>query len=70
LDNKILIEQSQHWEKSFSSKPEMFGSDPSIAAIKSLKYFKDKNYLQGRLFFFQPIFSLFPKNPSEILEHL
>ncbi len=46
MDQKILDKQSQHWEKSFSSKPEMFGSDPSIAAIKSLKYFKDKNIVE------------------------
>jgi len=42
LDKKKLDLQSQHWEKSFSSKPEMFGDEPSIAAVKSLKSFKGK----------------------------
>ena len=42
MDKKILNQQSQHWEKSFSSKPEMFGLEPSIAAIKSLEAFKKK----------------------------
>ena len=42
MDNKILIEQSQHWEKSFSSKPEMFGSEPSYSAKKALENFKKK----------------------------
>ena len=40
MDNKILIEQSQHWEKSFSSKPEMFGSEPSHSAKIALEKFK------------------------------
>jgi len=43
LDQKKLNQQSQHWEDSFSSKPEMFGLEPSIAAIKSIKLFKERN---------------------------
>ena len=43
MDQKKLDQQSQHWETSFLSKPEMFGLDPSIAAIKALKFFKDQN---------------------------
>ena len=43
MDNKILIEQSQHWEKSFSSKPEMFGSEPSHSAKIALEKFKKNN---------------------------
>ena len=43
MDNKILIEQSQHWEKSFSSKPEMFGSEPSHSAKIALQNFKKNN---------------------------
>tara|TARA_B100001123_G_scaffold249004_1_gene278044 strand:- start:847 stop:1512 length:666 start_codon:yes stop_codon:yes gene_type:complete len=43
LDKKKLNKQSQHWENSFSSKPEMFGLEPSAAAIKSLKLIKEKN---------------------------
>jgi len=43
LDKKKLDQQSQHWESSFLSKPEMFGVEPSIASIKSVKLLKDKN---------------------------
>ena len=42
MDKKILDEQSQYWEKNFLSKPEMFGLDPSKAAINTLKIFKEK----------------------------
>ena len=40
MDKKILDQQSQYWEKNFLSKPEMFGLDPSKAAINTLKIFK------------------------------
>ena len=40
MDSKLLSKQSQHWENNFLNKPEMFGIDPSIAAIKSAKIFK------------------------------
>ena len=43
MDKKKLDQQSQHWEVNFSSKPEMFGLEPSIVAIKSIKLFKEKN---------------------------
>ena len=43
MDKEILNQQSQHWEKNFSSKPEMFGLEPSEPAKKSLKLFKEKN---------------------------
>ena len=46
MDQKKLDQQSQHWENSFSSKPEMFGHEPSIAAVTSLKFFKDKNIVE------------------------
>ena len=42
MNKKKLDQQSQHWEASFSSKPEMFGLEPSIAARKSIKLFKEK----------------------------
>ena len=42
MDKKKLEQQSQHWEKKFSSKPEMFGLEPSIAAKKALVLFKEK----------------------------
>ena len=42
MDKEILNQQSQHWESNFSSKPEMFGLDPSIPAIKALKIFKSE----------------------------
>ena len=43
MDQKKLDQQSQHWENSFLNKPEMFGLEPSKAAIKALELFKKKN---------------------------
>jgi len=43
LDKKILDQQSQYWEETFLSKPEMFGQEPSKAAVNTLKIFKEKN---------------------------
>ena len=43
MDQKKLDQQSQHWETNFLNKPEMFGLEPSTAAFKALKSFKDKN---------------------------
>ena len=43
MDQKKIDRQSQHWEASFLSKPEMFGLEPSVAAIKALKTFQEKN---------------------------
>ena len=43
MDQKKLDQQSQHWEASFLSKPEMFGLEPSIAAAKALKLFQEQN---------------------------
>ena len=42
MDQKILNQQSQHWEKNFSNKPEMFGLTPSLSAKKALKLFQKK----------------------------
>ena len=44
MDKKKLDQQSQHWEASFLNKPEMFGLEPSIAAIKAIKFFKEQNF--------------------------
>ena len=44
MDKKILSNQSQHWENNFSSKPEMFGKDPSIAATIAAKTFKENKF--------------------------
>ena len=41
MDSKVLNQQSQHWENNFSSKPEMFGLEPSTPAKKALKIFKN-----------------------------
>ena len=46
MDKEILNQQSQHWEKNFSSKPEMFGNEPSIAAVQSLNFFKGKKIVE------------------------
>ena len=43
MDQKKLDLQSQHWEASFLSKPEMFGLEPSIAAAKALKLFQEQS---------------------------
>lgn len=43
MDKEKLNQQIQHWERNFSSKSEMFGLEPSIAAIKALKKFKEEN---------------------------
>ena len=43
MDKKKLDQQSQHWEASFLSKPEMFGLEPSSASINALKLFKENN---------------------------
>ena len=40
MDKELLNQQSRHWESNFSSKPEMFGLDPSYSAKKSLEIFK------------------------------
>ena len=42
MDQNELNQQSQHWEKNFSNKPEMFGLEPSIPAKKALNFFKEK----------------------------
>ncbi len=43
MDKKLLNLQSQHWESNFSSKPEMFGFEPSYSAKKALETFKKNN---------------------------
>ena len=43
MNQKKLDQQSQHWEANFSSKPGLFGLEPSTAAKKSLKLFKDQS---------------------------
>ena len=43
MDKKLLDLQSQHWESNFSSKPEMFGFEPSYSAKKALEIFKKNN---------------------------
>jgi len=40
LDQKKLDQQSQHWEKNFSNKSEMFGLEPSHSAKKALERIK------------------------------
>ena len=46
MDKEKLDQQSQHWEKNFLNKPEMFGHEPSIAAVKSVNFFKDKKIIE------------------------
>ena len=40
MAKKILNQQSQHWESSFSNKTEVFGNSPSSAAIEATSIFK------------------------------
>ena len=42
MDQNELDQQSQHWERNFSNKPEMFGLEPSTPAKKALNFFKEK----------------------------
>ena len=46
MDTKVLNQQSQHWEKNFSNKPEMFGLEPSLSAKKALKLFQEKKIVK------------------------
>ena len=46
MDSEILNKQSQHWENNFSSKPEMFGVEPSAVAMFALEFFK-KNKIKN-----------------------
>tara|TARA_B100001248_G_scaffold197897_1_gene152364 strand:+ start:216 stop:869 length:654 start_codon:yes stop_codon:yes gene_type:complete len=48
LDKKILNQQSEHWESNFSSKPVMFGLEPSYSAKIALEVFK-KNKIKNIL---------------------
>ena len=43
MDQKKLDQQSQHWERNFLNKPEMFGLQPSIPALKATNLFKKHN---------------------------
>ena len=43
MDQNELDQQSQHWERNFSNKPEMFGLEPSVSAKKALEFFQKKN---------------------------
>ena len=42
MDQKKLDQQSQYWEDSFSSNPEMFGLTQSLSAEKAIKLFQEK----------------------------
>ena len=57
MDQKELDQQSQHWEKNFSNKPEMFGLEPSQAAIQAKKIFQE-----------QKVSSFFSRKKIEVLE--
>ena len=48
MDKKILNQQSEHWESNFSSKPVMFGLEPSYSAKIALEVFK-KNKIKNIL---------------------
>ena len=51
MNKKDLDQQSQHWENSFSNKPEMFGLDPSEPAKHAKEIFesqKIKTFFSGK----------------------
>ena len=51
MNKKDLDKQFQHWENSFSSKPEMFGLDPSESARHAKKIFENqkvKNFFKRK----------------------
>lgn len=41
MKKEIFNKQNYHWEDTFASKPQMFGTDPSIAAIKAVEIFNN-----------------------------
>ncbi|MBU4439516.1 MAG: class I SAM-dependent methyltransferase [Firmicutes bacterium] len=41
MKNENLNKQYSHWEETFSNKPQMFGTNPSEAAIKAVEIFKE-----------------------------
>jgi SAM-dependent methyltransferase len=41
VKKEIFNKQNCHWEDTFASKPQMFGTDPSIAAIKAVEIFRN-----------------------------
>ena len=42
MDKETLNGQSKHWQETFDNKPDMFGEEPSYAAIKSVTLFKEE----------------------------
>ena len=57
MNKKDLDQQSQHWENSFSNKPEMFGLDPSEPAKHAKEIFEN-----------QKVKTFFSKKKIDILE--
>ena len=74
-DQETLIQQSAHWEKTYSAEAEMFGTEPSEAAKKAAKTFKKEGKIrilelgggQGRdtLFFAQSGFDVYVLDYSD-----
>lgn len=44
LELEVLDKQSLHWEKNFSNRPDMFGTNPSVSAVYTLEQFKKNNF--------------------------
>ena len=44
LELEALYKQSLHWEKNFSNRPDMFGTNPSVPAVYTLEQFKKNNF--------------------------
>ena len=45
-DKSDLLKQAQHWEKTFSSKPEMFGEQQSCSASKAAEIFNKEEVME------------------------
>ena len=44
LELEVLDKQSLHWEKNFSNRSDMFGTDASVVAVYALDQFKKNNF--------------------------
>ena len=44
LELEVLYKQSLHCEENFSNRPDMFGTDASVAAVYTLDQFKKNNF--------------------------
>lgn len=46
MEEKILDTEQQHWQKTFSENPEMFGTDASDPALKAAELFRQEGKIE------------------------